>query len=75
MIQSVVSKVEQIKTIVAKPDNPLWRKIANWAIVLGGPACSILIKMFVPEPYKELANQLLIGILALLKAGSKLTVK
>lgn len=74
-IQAVTSNVDEIKKIVAKPDNPFWRKVANWTIVLGGPAAAILIKLFVPDPFKEPAYQLVLGILALLKGASKLTVK
>jgi hypothetical protein len=65
--------ITKIKAQIAKPDHPLWRKISNWIIILGGPMASFAIRFFVPEPYQEVANQILIALLAAIKAGSKLT--
>lgn len=75
MIQAVTTKVDEIKKIVAKPDNPTWRKIGNYAAIVGGPLGTLVILIFVPDPYKQSAVATWSAIMGAIKAGSKLTVK
>ena len=73
-IEQITSGVAVVKARIKKPDHPFWRKLANWMIVVGGPAGETVIQLFVPEPYKKLASVAWAVVVGTLKVGSWLTV-
>jgi hypothetical protein len=72
--QKIQSVTDSVKARIAKPDHPFWRKLANWFVVVGGPAGEIAVQLFVPEPYKKIASIGWAVIVGTAKLGSKLTV-
>lgn len=64
-----------IQERIKAPDHPVWKRIGNWAAIIGAPAGTLLILIFVPAPYKEPAVATWAAIMAALKAGTKLTTQ
>jgi hypothetical protein len=64
-----------IKERIDKPDNPFWRKVGNFAVIIAGPVGTLAILIFVPAPFKEPGIAAWSAIVAGIKAASKLTVK
>jgi len=66
---------EKIKEQVSKPDHPFWRNLANFCVIVVAPVGAVVIEVFVPEPYRQVAQITLASLTGFLKAGSKLTEK
>lgn len=69
------TQIKQIKTVIAKPDHPFWRKVGNWAVLVGAPIGTLAILILVPDPYKQPSIAAWSAIMAAIKGGSKLTTK
>jgi len=69
-----VSTYDKMQVLRKKPDHPVWRSIANWMVIVGGPVGEFVIQIAVPEQYKKIASIAWASIIAGLKGFSKLTV-
>jgi len=67
--------INQIKSDWKKPDDPWWRKVGNFAILIASPVGTLAILICVPQPYKDASVAAWVAICTALKAGTKLTTK
>ena len=65
--------IAQIQRVLNKPDHPFWKRIGNTAIYILSPVGTLLITLFVPEPYKATALAVWNTLCIALKGGTKFT--
>ena len=58
-----------------KPDHPFWKKVGNFAAIIAGPVGTLVIVIFVPEPFKNASVASWAAIVAAIKATTKLTTE
>lgn len=57
------------------PDHPFWKKVGNVISKIAAPAGTLVILLFVPQPYKEEAIAVWVALTSAILGASKLTTK
>ncbi len=70
-----MTALKRIESNWNKPDNPVWRKIGNFAVLIAGPVGTLAILIFVPPAFKDASIAAWSALVAAVKVGTKLTTK
>jgi hypothetical protein len=72
-LKTIQTKLEQIQVVVNKQDHPFWKHLGNQAIYILAPIGTLLITLFVPDPYKAPALAVWNSLCIAFKGGTKFT--